>query len=187
MRHHFELDRSQAVTTLDSYALRIYYLRMEPAAARTHFGALALAVADEIANAAASSSPSGPTAAAMVFICLEPGLSIGELAERIRLSHAGTVRLIDRLELERLVERRRNDSDRRARFIYLTTSGEELMAAIMTARDDAISAYLSVLSPDELSTLGALSEHLLQMNDFEKKRAGGLGNNGKARFPLRLK
>jgi len=160
---------------------------MEPATARSHFGALALAVADEIANASASYSPSGPTAAALVFICLDPGLSIGELAERIRLSHAGTVRLIDRLELERLVERRRNDSDRRARFIYLTTSGEELMAAIMTARDDAISAYLSVLSPDELSTLGALSEHLLQMKEFDRKRAGGLGINGKIRFPIRPK
>lgn len=160
---------------------------MNPAVARSHFGALALAVADEIANASASHSPSGPAAAAMVFLFLDPGLSIGGLAERIKLSHAGTVRLIDRLELERLVERRRNDSDRRARFIYLTASGEEMMSAIMTARDDAISGYLSALSPDELSMLGALSEHLLHMNEFDRSTAGGLATIGKIRFPVRPK
>ena len=40
----------------------------------------------------------------MVLINMEPGLAISVLASRIRLSHAGTVRLIDRLEHEQLVE-----------------------------------------------------------------------------------
>jgi DNA-binding MarR family transcriptional regulator len=160
---------------------------MNPAVARSHFGALALAVADEIANASATHSQSGPAAAATVFLFLDPGLSIGVLAERIKLSHAGTVRLIDRLELEGLVERRRNDSDRRARFIHLTASGEELMSAIMTARDDAISGYLSALSPDQLSTLGALSQHLLQMNDRDRHGAVGLASIGKIPFPFLAK
>lgn len=123
----------------------------------------------------------------MVFLLLDPGLAIGELAERIRLSHAGTVRLIDRLELERLVERRRNDRDRRARLIYLTAAGEEMMSAVMTARDDAISGYLSALSPDELSTLGALSEHLLHVNEFDRSSAGGPSTIGKFRFGARQK
>lgn len=146
-----------------------------------------MAVADEIANASATHSQSGPAAAATVFLFLDPGLSIGVLAERIKLSHAGTVRLIDRLELEGLVERRRNDSDRRARFIHLTASGEELMSAIMTARDDAISGYLSALSPDQLSTLGALSQHLLQMNDRDRHGAVGLASIGKIPFPFLAK
>jgi transcriptional regulator, MarR family len=80
---------------------------MEPEVAKYHFGALALAVADSIASVSASFSPSGPATAVMVFLSMEPGLPISVLASRIRLSHAGTVRLIDRLEHEQLVERRR--------------------------------------------------------------------------------
>lgn len=64
----------------------------------------------------------------------------------------------DRREVERLVERRRHPSDRRARFIHLTTLGEEAMAAVMRARDRVLSSRLSPLSGDELSTPGALSE-----------------------------
>ena len=105
--------------TLDVYARCIYYCGMEPEVAKYHFGALALAVADSIASVSASFSPSGPATAVMVFLSMEPGLPISVLASRIRLSHAGTVRLIDRLEHEQLVERRRHIADRRARFILL--------------------------------------------------------------------
>jgi hypothetical protein len=69
--------------------------------------------------------------------------------------------------VERLVERRRHPSDRRARFIHLTTLGEEAMAAVMRARDRVISSRLSPLSGNELSTLGALSEHLLRASAFD--------------------
>ena len=134
---------------------------MEPAAAKYHFGALALAVADNIASASASLSPSGPAAALMILLSVEPGVPIGVLASRLRLSHAGTVRLIDRLETGHLVERRRHTVDKRARFIHLTNSGEEMTRALLRAREQVIAAWVSPLSPIDLNDLGTLSERLL--------------------------
>ena len=154
--------------TLDVYARCIYYCGMEPEVAKYHFGALALAVADSIASVSASFSPSGPATAVMVFLSMEPGLPISVLASRIRLSHAGTVRLIDRLEHEQLVERRRHIADRRARFIHLTNSGKKITDALLKAREQVISECVSPLSPNDLDILGVLSERLFVANGFDK-------------------
>ena len=154
--------------TLDVYARCIYYCGMEPEVAKYHFGALALAVADSIASVSASFSPSGPATAVMVFLSMEPGLPISVLASRIRLSHAGTVRLIDRLEHEQLVERRRHIADRRARFIHLTNSGKKITEALLKAREQVISECVSPLSPNDLDILGVLSERLFVANGFDK-------------------
>ncbi|EIT7654992.1 MarR family transcriptional regulator [Escherichia coli] len=141
---------------------------MEPEVAKYHLGALALAVADSIASVSASFSPSGPGTAVMVLLSMEPGLPISVLATSIGLSHAGTVRLIDRLEREQLVERRRQITDRRARFIHLTNSGKNITDALLKAREQVISECISPLSPNDLDILGMLSERLLVANGFDK-------------------
>ena len=107
------------------------------------------------------------------MLCLryEPGLSIGDLASRIGRSHAGTVRLIDRLEKRHLVERRREKSDKRTRFIHLTDSGERVTDALLEAREQLISECLSPLSPDDLIILGLLSERILLANGLDKARS----------------
>ena len=151
---------------------------MEPAAAKYHFGALALAVADNIASASASLSPSGPAAALMILLSVEPGVPIGVLASRLRLSHAGTVRLIDRLETDHLVERRRHTVDRRARFIHLTNSGEEMTRALLRAREQVIAAWVSPLSPIDLNDLGTLSERLLLESGSNKSELASLRHLG---------
>lgn len=153
---------------LDVYARRIYYFGMEPEVAKYHFGALALAVAESIASVSASLSPSGSATAMMIFLSLEPGLPISVLATRIRLSHAGTVRLIDRLVQDDLVERRRNNADQRARLIHLTGSGERLTGALLKARERVIDECVSALSRGDLDILGTLSERLLSANGFDK-------------------
>jgi len=120
------------------------------------FGAPTLTLADEIACAATSLGlePS-QAAAAMVFLDHEPGESISTLAYQVGLSHAGTARLIDRLELERLAKRRQHPSDHRVRFLHLITLVEEAMGAMLRARDRVISSRVSPIPAHELSTLGA--------------------------------
>jgi DNA-binding MarR family transcriptional regulator len=156
---------------------------METEVAKSYFGALALAVARSIANASAAYSPDGPGAEAMVYLRFEPGLSIGVLANRIGLSHAGTVRLIDRLEKGQLVERRREKSDKRARFIHLTGAGERAMDALLKAREQLISNCLAPLSPDDLSILGVLSERILLADGFESGLGYPLSTKDGARAP----
>ena len=163
--------------TLEVYARSIYSCGMEPEVAKYHLGALALAVADSIASVSASFSPSGPGTAVMVLLSMEPGLPISVLATSIGLSHAGTVRLIDRLETDHLVERRRHTVDRRARFIHLTNSGEEMTRALLRAREQVIAAWVSPLSPMDLNDLGAMSERLLE-NGLNKNELASLRHLG---------
>lgn len=140
---------------------------METENAKSYFGALALAVAGTVADAWSAHSSHGPCAGAMLCLSYEAGISIGVLAARIGLSHAGAVRLIDRLEKELLVERRTEESDKRARFIHLTGAGEQMVRGLLKVREEVISNCVSDLSPDELSTLGMLSERLLRANGSE--------------------
>ena len=56
---------------------------------------------DDIVRATSSRAPeAGPTASALSLLAHEPGLSIRTLAIGVGLSHAGTVRLVDRLATE---------------------------------------------------------------------------------------
>jgi DNA-binding MarR family transcriptional regulator len=94
---------------------------------------------------------------------------------RVGWSRGLKAAICDRLELERLVERRQHPGDRRARFTHLTTLGEEAMAAVTRARDRVISSRLSPLSGDELSTLGrcrsTFSERALSITAASKVSA----------------
>ncbi len=52
---------------------------------------------------------------------------IGELAERMQLQHHSTVELVDRLEKQGFVQRKRSAEDRREVLISLTSKGEKLL------------------------------------------------------------
>jgi hypothetical protein len=74
---------------------------------RNIFGAFALMISDDIVRATSSRAPeAGPTGSALALLAHEPGLSIRTRAIGVGLSQAGTVRLVDRLATEGLIERR---------------------------------------------------------------------------------
>lgn len=99
-------------------------------------------------------------AAALALLDHEPGLSIRTLAAGVGLSHAGTVRLVDRLVSEGLVERRGHATDGRTRSLYLTATGEKASAEVLNARDAVLARVLSTLTADEAATLNSLSERV---------------------------
>ena len=130
---------------------------------RNVFGAFALMVGDIVVSATSSHAPeAGPAAAALALLDHEPGLSIRTLAAGVGLSHAGTVRLVDRLVSEGMVERRVHATDGRTRSLHLTAAGEKASAAVLDARDEVLARALSTLSADELATLSSLSERVLR-------------------------
>ena len=143
---------------------------MKSIRSRNVFGAFALMVGDNIVSAASSCAPeAGPAAAALALLDHEPGLSIRTLAAGVGLSHAGTVRLVDRLVSEGLVERRGHATDGRTRSLHLTGAGEKASAAVLNARDKVLARALATLSADELATLSSLSERVLRacLRDLE--------------------
>ena len=130
---------------------------------RSVFGALAVLVPDEIVRSARVPAPgAGPAFSALTLLCHEPGLSIRKLAAGVALSHAGAVRLVDRLVSDGLIERRGHESDGRARSLHLTRAGEKAGTAVLQARDTALVRALSVLSADEVAMLASLSERMLR-------------------------
>jgi DNA-binding MarR family transcriptional regulator len=136
---------------------------MESVRNRNVFGAFALMVGDNIVAAASTFAPAGgPTAAALVLLDREPGLSIRTLAAGVGLSHAGTVRLVDRLVSGGLVERRGHATDRRTRSLHLTATGQKASAKVLNARDEVIARALSTLTAGEAATLNSLSQRVLR-------------------------
>ncbi len=124
-------------------------------------GALAQALTDGVGEAIAGERDRSPTdAAALVHLAKYRGGSIDALRAPLRLSHPGCVRLIDRLEEQRLVARGEAD-DRRSRALDLTRAGEAAARAVLDSRLATLRRALETLSPRERETLAALLGRLL--------------------------
>ncbi|MGY4802248.1 MarR family winged helix-turn-helix transcriptional regulator, partial [Teichococcus aerofrigidensis] len=104
----------------------------------------------------------GPAASALALIAHKPGLSIRMLSVGVGLSHAATVRLVDRLSTEGLVERREHSTDGRTRSLHLTEAGKVASDAVLASRDKVIAEGLSILTPTELDALYSIAERVLR-------------------------
>lgn len=127
-------------------------------------------ISDDIQRAVASRAPdAGPTASALAVLVHRPGLTVRMLAAGVGLSHAGAVRLVDRLASQGLIERRGDSSDGRAKAIYLTEAGIALSDDVLKTRDEAIAEGLIVLSEEEIDFLANISERVLRarLHDLE--------------------
>src|SRR5262249_6838450 len=97
-------------------------------------GALAQAVVDAVEHDLAESIRQGPTgAAALVHLSKYGGDPITEPGVPLDLSHPGCVRLVDRLEQQKLVARQ-GATDGRAVAVALTASGSAAARAALRKR-----------------------------------------------------
>lgn len=124
-------------------------------------GVVGLAVADRIEETARDIlNHIGETPAALVVIGYGSGLSNDELRRILGLSHPGTVRLVDRLVADGLVERREG-RDKRAIALHLCERGMAVREELLQGRLAAIRPLLTPLSSAEQETLGALLHKVL--------------------------
>lgn len=124
-------------------------------------GAVGLAVADRIEEIARDIvKHSGETPAALVVIGYGLGPSNDQLRRVLDLSHPGTVRLVDRLAADGLVERRRGQ-DKRAIALHLTDKGHASREALLRGRLASINHLLMPLSVNEQDELAALLHKVL--------------------------
>lgn len=136
---------------------------MDSSRDRNVFGAFALMLSDDIVRASSSRAPeAGPAASALALLAHKPGLSIRMLAVGVGLSHAGAVRLVDRLANEELIERREHSTDGRTRSLYLTSAGRIASDGVLASRDEVIAEGLSILTPDDLKILSDIAERVLR-------------------------
>lgn len=124
-------------------------------------GALGLAVADRIEETARNIlNRSGETPAALVVIGYGLGPTNDQLRHILGLSHPGTVRLVDRLVADGLVERRAG-RDKRAIALHLTARGVAAREKLLQGRLNSLTRLLAPLRSDELETFDRLLRRLL--------------------------
>ena len=125
-------------------------------------GALSLVLADRInatTQAVAALGPSAPAALAALHEFLDGG-SVTRLSSVLGLTHSGTVRLVDRLEFEGLVDRV-GAEDARAVSVVLTRRGRRLALRIRQAREETLTSALSALTLDEVNHLATALDTML--------------------------
>jgi DNA-binding MarR family transcriptional regulator len=123
-------------------------------------GALGIVLADALADAA---EPAGGTTTATALVALSgpsSGASIDALAGVVRLSHSGTVRLVDRLAADGLLERRRG-VDQRSTALVLTPAGRRTARQVLRKREANLQFALALLTDDQQDVLRDLAERLL--------------------------
>jgi DNA-binding MarR family transcriptional regulator len=126
------------------------------------FGALALVIADQIADAtaaAAGRADSAPAAlAALLHFLDRPTVDL--LRQVLGLSSSGTVRLVDRLAESGYVERAEG-TDRRSTAIMLTDAGRVAAERVCRARAGVLAGAIAALSPAEQAELDRLAGKML--------------------------
>ncbi|WP_244541655.1 MarR family winged helix-turn-helix transcriptional regulator [Afipia sp. GAS231] len=159
------------ICALRTYLVKLFFVRsahiihrMENGIANL-LGALSLAVMDRIEQGAREViGRGGETPAALVVIGYGQGMTNDKLRRILGLSHSGTVRLVDRLVSDHLVERRPG-KDGREVALYLTAKGAATRNDLMDSRISAVASLLDVLSPAETKRLGTLIRELLAKQD----------------------
>ncbi len=126
------------------------------------FGALALVVSDQMADAtaaAAGRSESAPAALAALLHFLDRP-SVDLLRQVLGLTSSGTVRLLDRLAEAGLVERVAA-ADRRSTAIVLTETGRAAAEEVCRARAGVLDRALAALEPAERADFDRLIGKML--------------------------
>ena len=122
----------------------------------------------EAATAAAGHGASAP-AALVLLGDLAGGATIEELRRALRLTHSGTVRLVDRLVAGGLVERRVG-GDARSVSPHLSATGRRTARRVLVARETALERALIALKPRQRVELDELLEALLAELEGPRRR-----------------
>lgn len=107
--------------------------------------------------------------AAMSTISTNPGLDQATLAGLIAYDRATMGGVIDRLEAKQLVDRKVSKSDRRARQLYLTQKGHEILSALVPLVSDLQDDILQGLDEAEkIQLLGLLEKVTIAGNQLSR-------------------
>lgn len=91
-------------------------------------------------------------AAVLSYLQNEDGLTQSDLARRLDLGKVALGSLVDKLEAGGMVERRADDTDRRAKRIALTAKGRRALKDLRTIGEQANEAVLEGLSARDIET-----------------------------------
>jgi MarR family transcriptional regulator, negative regulator of the multidrug operon emrRAB len=142
---------------------------MSHAHAANALAALGLVLADRLAEVAERAGGASAAAALVSLYGTRAGATIDGVARVAGLSHSGTVRLVDRLQADGLVERRRG-ADQRSTALYLTPAGRRSARRVLTERNASMHSMLALLTDDQQAELTELVDEVLRKLDAPEGR-----------------
>ena len=122
----------------------------------------------ELRREARTAGASTEQIAILVTIKYAPGIGVGELAARERVSKPAMSKLVKRLERDGLVERSPDERDRRRSGLRVTPDGHRLLRRVRSRRTAWLATRLRGLDPADRAALEAAVEplaHLLREED----------------------
>jgi len=105
----------------------------------------------------------GPQALLLTEVVRGKRLPAGELAERVSLSHATVTDIVTRLESRGLVERRRDNQDRRRVLVIPTEDGKRIHRQSVPLLQESFVRHLNELEEWERSQLLASLQRIASM------------------------
>lgn len=101
------------------------------------------------------------------------GPSLGELSRRLLVTKGNVTDIVARLEAEKLIERRRDETDGRIQYAFLTDAGNELLSEILPAHEQWLRDLLRGMSRQDMSTLyEALGILATALKEKERRQCG---------------
>lgn len=93
-------------------------------------------------------------------------MTIGDLSNKMYLAFSTTTDLIDRMEKNNLVQRIRDEEDRRVVRIHLLSEGKKIIKEVIEMRQMYLGDIVSDFEKDEIETLSILLQKLyVRMSD----------------------
>lgn len=80
-------------------------------------------------------------------------VTMSRLAEMLDVSVASATGIVDRMEKKGVIERRRNDNDRRVVEVFVTEKGQQIMDTMQSERQYRLSRLLAEIRDDDLAAL----------------------------------
>lgn len=117
-----------------------------------------------------------------IMLVLEEGSSDtqGSIADALGYDRGQLVGLLDELEEQKLVERRRDPADRRRHLVRLTSEGTRALGRLRSLTREVEDQFLDPLSEEERADLHRL---LLRLAEKHEPRCAPVGEAGAAPGP----
>jgi len=113
-----------------------------------------------------------PQFVALQWVSEKRNFTIGELSKKIGLAFSTTTDLVDRMEKNELVERVRDQKDRRVVRIHILDKGKDIIKEVVKKRQEYLGEVLASLSIKEMEqmneVLGILHHQMHQLDEQEK-------------------
>lgn len=115
-----------------------------------------------------------PQFIALQWVSEKGNLTIGELSNKIGLAFSTTTDLVDRMEKNELVERVRDQKDRRVVRIHILEKGKQIIGDVVQKRQEYLGTVLSSLSVAEMENMNevlhVLHENMHRLDEMEENK-----------------